>query len=50
MRDFIESREVRIKKIILGENSTNVFTKPFSRFRFRQCLELIKFSFEEKRS
>lgn len=41
MRHVIKYGEVRINKIALEENPTDVFTKSLSRSRFRRCLELV---------
>jgi len=39
VRDIIEAREVRIKKIDSEENSTHVFTKSLSKLRFKLWLK-----------
>jgi len=48
MRDVVESREVRIGKIVSQENHVYMFTKFLLRSKFKPCLEHINFLFKDK--
>ena len=43
IRDVIESEKVKVEKVSIEENPTDMFTKSLSSVKFKHCLDLINF-------